>query len=74
MSKRTTRRALSVRGATYQRIKSRADAQGKSVSGLLEDLIAEKMDELGVPEEKLLRPRESKDVRPRVSLNGHFTF
>ena len=49
MAKRQTRRAISVKGLTYQRLKAYCDAQGRSVSGFLEDIVHEKMDDLGQP-------------------------
>jgi hypothetical protein len=47
MAKRQTRRSISVKGITYMRLKDYCDAHGKSVSGFLEEIIAEKLDGLG---------------------------
>ena len=44
MAKRQTRRSISVKGITYQRLKDYCEACGLSVSGYLEDIIAEKLD------------------------------
>lgn len=44
--KRQTRRSVSVRGTTYQRIKKYVDAQGGSVANFIEELLVEK---LGTP-------------------------
>jgi hypothetical protein len=47
--KGTTRKALSVKSTTYDRIKFYVDQHGGSVSGVLEDAIKEK---IGLPTEK----------------------
>ena len=57
MAKRQTRRAISVKGLTYQRLKKHCDAKGISVAGFVEELVAEKLDALEVPEETVLEPR-----------------
>ena len=56
MAKQQTRRSVSVKGITYQRLKDYCDATGKSVSGYLEDIVAEKLDAEGVPMPTELRP------------------
>lgn len=58
MGKRQTRRSISVKGITYQRLKTFCedpDTEGgkRPVSGWLEDVIAEKMDAAGVPMPRL---------------------
>ncbi len=53
--KRQTRRSLSLKGITYQRLKDYCDAEGRSVSGFMEDVIAEKLDAAGVPIPVVLR-------------------
>ena len=50
------RRSISVKGITHQRLKEYCDAQGKSVSGYLEEIVAEKLDAAGVPVPTELRP------------------
>lgn len=49
MAKRQTRRSISVKGLTYQRLHDFCESTGKSVSGYLEEIIAEKLDAAGVP-------------------------
>jgi hypothetical protein len=49
MAKRQTRRSISVKGITYQRLKDYCEDNGLSVSGYLEDIIAEKLDAAGAP-------------------------
>jgi hypothetical protein len=72
MAKKQTRRSISVKGITYQRVKDHCDANNTSVSGFLEDLIAAKLDALGVPVPTVLRPRPQKT--PRKTGSDHFTF
>ena len=76
MAKRQTRRSISVKGITYQRLKDYCDAQGKSVSGYLEELIAEKLDAAGVPVPTVLKPRpERKTIADSEEIvSQHFTF
>ena len=44
MAKKQTRRSISLKGLTYKKLKEHCDAQGQSVSGYLEEIIAEKLD------------------------------
>jgi len=77
MAKRQTRRAISVKGLTYQRLKAYCDAQGRSVSGFLEDIVHEKMDDLGQPRETLLKGRPNghkHKVRPNPATPPEFTY
>ena len=82
MAKRQTRRSISVKGITYQRLKDFCDATGKSVSGYLEDIIAEKLDAAGAPIPTVLKPRpqrkeEEETVEPEQHeeiVSQHFTF
>ena len=76
MAKRQTRRSISLKGLTYQRLKGYCDAEKKSVSGYLEELVIEKLDAAGVPVPKVLRPPPP----PKPSTDDeeiaeqHFTF
>jgi hypothetical protein len=45
MGSTQTRRSISVKGLTYQRLKKYVDEHGGSVSGFVEDLIREKLGE-----------------------------
>ena len=76
MAKRQTRRSISVKGITYQRLKDYCDAQGKSVSGYLEEIIAEKLDVAGVPIPTVLKPRPSRKANEPTEeiVSQHFTF
>lgn len=83
MAKRQTRRSISVKGITYQRLKDYCDATGKSVSGYLEDIIAEKLDAAGAPIPTVLKPRTqrkeetvttSSEAEPEEIVSQHFTF
>ena len=57
MAKRQTRRSISVKGITYQRLKDFCDTNGLSVSGYLEEIIAERLDAAGVPVPTVLKAR-----------------
>jgi hypothetical protein len=76
MAKRQTRRSISVKGITYQRLKDYCDAQGKSVSGYLEEIIAEKLDAAGVPVPTVLKPRPTRKNSSETEeiVSQHFTF
>lgn len=76
MAKRQTRRSISVKGITYQRLKDHCDAQGCSVSGYLEEIIAEKLDAAGVPVPTVLKPRPQpkQEAAPEEIVSQHFTF
>ncbi len=75
MAKRQTRRSISVKGITYQRLKDYCEASGISVSGYLEEIIAEKLDAAGVPVPKAVKPRPApKVVDSDEIVSQHFTF
>ena len=76
MAKRSTRRSISVKGITYQRLKNYCDSQGKSVSGYLEEIIAEKMDAAGEPIPTVLQPTKPKASKDEIDeiADQHFTF
>ncbi|MCA9713895.1 MAG: hypothetical protein H6713_09785 [Myxococcales bacterium] len=75
MAKRQTRRSISVKGITYQRLKDYCEASGISVSGYLEEIIAEKLDAAGVPVPKAVKPRPApKAVDSDEIVSQHFTF
>lgn len=75
MAKRQTRRAISVKGLTYQRLKKHCDEKGISVSGFVEEIIARRLDSLGVPEETVLEPRPPRPKSPVGDFQGSsFTF
>ncbi|HEY0133647.1 MAG TPA: hypothetical protein VGB85_06190 [Nannocystis sp.] len=75
MAKRQTRRSISVKGITYQRLKDFCESSGLSVSGYLEDIIAEKLDAAGVPVPTVVKPRPtSKLVDADDIVSQHFTF
>lgn len=54
------RRSVSVKGRTNARLMAYCQGEGQSLSGFVEDLIAEKMDSAGVPlvDEASLEARE----------------
>ncbi len=75
MAKRQTRRSISVKGITYQRLKDYCESSGLSVSGYLEDIIAEKLDAAGVPVPTFVKPRTAtKLVEADDIVSQHFTF
>ena len=77
MAKRQTRRSISVKGITYQRLKDFCDGSGRSVSGYLEEIIAERLDAAGAPTPTVLKPRpDRKEEQPASEeiVSAHFTF
>jgi hypothetical protein len=76
MAKRLTRRSISVKGITYQRLKDFCDNNGLSVSGYLEEIIAERLDAAGVPVPTVLkaRPERKSEEQPEEIVSQHFTF
>ena len=76
MAKRQTRRSISVKGITYQRLKDYCDTNNISVSGFLEDIIAERLDAAGVPVPTVLkaRPERKAEVPAEEIVSQHFTF
>lgn len=57
MPKKQSRRSISIRGLTHQRATSWCTQQKRSLSGLLEELLAEHLDKVGQPVETILRTR-----------------
>ncbi|MEX1368543.1 MAG: hypothetical protein AB1Z98_35770 [Nannocystaceae bacterium] len=78
MAKRQTRRSISVKGITYQRLKNFCETQGMSVSGYLEDIIAARLDEAHVPVPERVDPRPEPAVKAphekEEIISQHFTF
>jgi len=82
MAKRTTRRSISVKGLTYQRLKkyvaeynsTRPKELHLTMSGFVEELVLAKLTELGVPEETVLLPRPQKPQTSDNFVSAHFTF
>jgi hypothetical protein len=76
MAKRQTRRSISVKGITYQRLKDFCDTNSLSVSGYLEEIIAERLDAAGVPVPTVLkaRPERKSEEQPEEIVSQHFTF
>jgi hypothetical protein len=75
MAKRQTRRSISVKGITYQRLKNFCEEQNLSVSGYLEDIIAAKLDAQNVPVPEKVDPRpKPKASEPEPIISQHFTF
>lgn len=74
--RRATRRSISVKGSTYRRLKVHCDAQGTSVSGFLESILAKALDEAGVgdPPPQEAYPPRSKTARVDEIASQHFTF
>lgn len=55
MSRRQTRRSVSLKGLTYQRIKAYCDEHGLAVSAYLERLVHADLNLKGRPQEVILR-------------------
>ena len=74
MAKRQTRRAISVKGLTYQRVKKYCEENGDSISGFVEKVVNERLDKLGWPEETELKPRPTKPATLGNFEGSSFTF
>jgi len=77
MAKKQTRRSISLKGLTYQRLKNLCERREESISGFVERLVAEKMDEVGEPIPEKVDPPEPKPLTPEEINQGgsqHFTF
>jgi hypothetical protein len=77
MAKRQTRRSISVKGITYQRLKNYCEEQGLSVSGYLEEIIANNLDAQNVPVPEKVEPRPQPKPEARGGeeiISQHFTF
>lgn len=75
MAKRQTRRSISVKGLTYQRLKNYCEAQGLSVSGYIEDIISQRLDAANVPVPERVDPRpQQQRIEPEEIISQHFTF
>jgi hypothetical protein len=79
MAKRQTRRSISVKGLTYQRLKNFCEDTGLSVSGYLEQIIADKLDAQNVPVPEKVDPRpvvpkQADGEEAPAIISQHFTF
>lgn len=78
MAKRQTRRSISVKGITYQRLKNFCEESGVSVSGYLEQIIADQLDAQNVPVPEKVEPRpdapKQHDSDEPSIISQHFTF
>ena len=72
MARKQTRKSISVKGITGQRLKNYAESLGKSVSGVLEEIIAAKLDAENVPIPTKIDPPARKT--PPEIISQHFTF
>jgi len=61
-----TRRSISIRGLSHQRLAKYCEDTGQSVSGYLERLIQADMAEKGRPAETVLRPKPRANTAPKV--------
>lgn len=75
MAKQPARRSMSVKGVTYQRFKNYCDRTGQSMSGRLEEVLAELLDDAKEPIPTTVdkpKTRSKRDVDDIISQ--HFTF
>ena len=63
--KKSTRRSVSMRGLTYQRIKIYCDREGMAVSDFIETIAGRELDKKGQPVETVLRPRKRANAGPK---------
>jgi hypothetical protein len=77
VAKDQTRRSISVKGLTYQRLSNWCEKNGRTRSGLVEDLLIEFLDIEGEPTPEILlpkKPKEKKEVEEEEIISSHFTF
>ena len=77
MARKQSRRSISVKGLTYQRLKNRCERNGESISGYVERLVSERMDAAGEPIPEKVDPPKLKPQTPEEidrSASNHFTF
>ena len=83
MGKTTTRRSVSIRGITYQRLKNYCASKGISISGFLEEIIADKMEKAGQAVPTAVEPKpgrvakvqvEREEKRVETQASNHFSF
>lgn len=74
MARKQTRRSISLKGLTYQRLKNHCEAKGRSISGYLEEIVAARLDAEGVPVPDKLEPAAKKPREPEEIISQHFTF
>lgn len=74
MAKRQTRRSISLKGATYHRLKVKCDGEGVSVSGWLEDIIAPHIEGIADPGPTKPQPKPVAPAEEGDPASGYFTF
>lgn len=80
MAKRQTRRSISVKGVTYQRLKDFCAPNGQPISELIEKLVKDHLDAHGVPVPAVVEPRRGRPRRAPDPVfaddihSQHFTF
>ena len=75
MSKRQTRKSISVRGITYQRLKNWCERNGQSISSLVEELANARMHAEGEPvPDKVDKTPSKPPVNVEAISSQHFTF
>ncbi len=72
--KPTTRRAISLMGKTYARLKLHVAMHGGSISGYIEGLIAADLDARGVPRPDKAPERVRAATPAEVAVRQYFTF
>lgn len=73
---RTKRRAISVRGITYQRLANYLETATdgpRTISGFIEAMITEKLDAAGVPVPTEVKPCKNRPA-PEIKHGQYFTF
>jgi len=78
--KKSTRRSVSIRGLVHQRLMSYCAQEGRSLSGLVEQLSTAYLDRQGQPGENILRDRvwtsPKSGPKPEITkkIGGVITF
>lgn len=74
MAKRQSRRSVSMRGTTYQRLRNYCKKHNKSASGITEELLTSFLDRMGEPEVLYADPPKPRAKKKETSVGGIFTF
>lgn len=72
--KKQSRRSISVRGLTYQRVKNYCEKREHSISGYLETLIAADLDRQNFPVPERIEPPAKTPPDVEEIASQHFTF
>ena len=75
MARASKRRSIAVKDDTYQRLKNFCDRHDRSVSGYIEEMVAERLDDAGEPEPgRIEQPPRKSNGDLDALIKRFFTF